>query len=265
MSQLSHQDFSRALSLLEDLRPRSGNLAELARSGVRALPSFIPSEITTLSICNLRTGHREVVAAPGAALSTAEIESFDHHFHEHPLVRFHGVGQRLVTHRISDSLSQSEFRRTGLYNDYYRRIGIHHAIAVPLMLEHDILVSFVLNRARSDFSDREREWLDLVRPYLARMVRGAGSLVEELLPTPPADTAGIGRRQSRNATSLTPREHDVMRWLASGKADREIGKILNISARTVQKHLEHIYVKLGVESRTAAVMRSRGILPDIAP
>lgn len=47
-----------------------------------------------------------------------------------------------------------------------------------------------------------------------------------------------------------------MRWLSCGKTDADIAALLAISPRTVQKHLEHIYVKLGVETRTAAVMRS---------
>ena len=56
------------------------------------------------------------------------------------------------------------------------------------------------------------------------------------------------------ATGLTPREGGVMHWLACGKPDAEIAALLPISPRTVQKHLEFIYVKLGVKTRTAAVV-----------
>jgi len=55
---------------------------------------------------------------------------------------------------------------------------------------------------------------------------------------------------------LTPREREVLAWLASGKTDREIAEILGRSVRTVHKHLEHLYAKLGVETRTAAVLRA---------
>lgn len=51
---------------------------------------------------------------------------------------------------------------------------------------------------------------------------------------------------------LTPREADVLVWVAKGKTNRDIGDILGMSPRTVNKHLEHIYVKLGVETRSAA-------------
>jgi DNA-binding CsgD family transcriptional regulator len=58
---------------------------------------------------------------------------------------------------------------------------------------------------------------------------------------------------------LTTREHEVLRWLAAGKTNAEIAQILGTSARTVQKHLEHIFVKLGVETRTAAIARALGL------
>jgi len=52
--------------------------------------------------------------------------------------------------------------------------------------------------------------------------------------------------------ALTPRQLDVLTWIAHGKTNRDIGDILGMSPRTVNKHLEHIYVKLGVETRAAA-------------
>ncbi len=51
---------------------------------------------------------------------------------------------------------------------------------------------------------------------------------------------------------LTAREGEVLSWLSKGKANRDIAQILGLSPRTVDKHLEQIYAKLGVENRTAA-------------
>lgn len=51
---------------------------------------------------------------------------------------------------------------------------------------------------------------------------------------------------------LTPRETEVLSWLAKGKTNRDIADILGMSHRTVNKHLEHIFEKLGVETRSAA-------------
>jgi DNA-binding response OmpR family regulator len=70
-----------------------------------------------------------------------------------------------------------------------------------------------------------------------------------------ATSANNGASQaaaSLDQYQLTPRETDVLTWVAKGKTNRDIGEILGMSPRTVNKHLEHIYVKLGVETRAAA-------------
>jgi DNA-binding CsgD family transcriptional regulator len=54
--------------------------------------------------------------------------------------------------------------------------------------------------------------------------------------------------------SITDREREVLALVAGGKTNSEIAEVLAISARTVQKHLEHIFQKLGVETRTAAAI-----------
>lgn len=54
------------------------------------------------------------------------------------------------------------------------------------------------------------------------------------------------------AFRLTAREAEVLHWVTQGKTNRDIGEILGTSPRTVTKHLEHVFEKLGVETRTAA-------------
>jgi DNA-binding NarL/FixJ family response regulator len=58
--------------------------------------------------------------------------------------------------------------------------------------------------------------------------------------------------------ALTPRETEVLSWLAKGKTNRDIAEILVLSHRTVNKHLEHIFEKLGVETRSAAAALASG-------
>ncbi len=56
----------------------------------------------------------------------------------------------------------------------------------------------------------------------------------------------------RARLSLTAREAEVLSWIARGKSNRDIGEILGISPRTVNKHLEQIFTKLGIENRASA-------------
>lgn len=72
-------------------------------------------------------------------------------------------------------------------------------------------------------------------------------------------------RKHGNSSSddgLTPRETEVLHWIAQGKSNKEIGQILHMECATVGKHLERIYPKLGVDNRTAAaavfLRRERG-------
>jgi len=57
---------------------------------------------------------------------------------------------------------------------------------------------------------------------------------------------------------LTPRESEVLHWVREGKTNKDIGTILRASSRTVGKHLERVFAKLGVETRTAAAARAHG-------
>lgn len=82
------------------------------------------------------------------------------------------------------------------------------------------------------------------------------------------ETMLLLEQRSVNATApsrlanaaLTPREIEVLSWLAKGKTNRDIGDILGMSHRTVNKHLEHIFEKLGVETRAAAAALATGHL-----
>jgi DNA-binding NarL/FixJ family response regulator len=65
----------------------------------------------------------------------------------------------------------------------------------------------------------------------------------------PTDAAAS---QRVTEAQLTPRETEVLSWVAKGKTNRDVADILGMSPRTVNKHLEHVFEKLGVETRAAA-------------
>lgn len=253
---LTRTDLRGAFAFLGSMAEAASDPAAYAAVGVRQLPGLVASELTTLSICHLDTGRRDVVGFPDPRLSVADRACFDRHFDAHPLVRFHGHGRGRGAHRISDSVPFARFRHTALYHEYYRRIGIDHAIALPLLADGRLLVSFVLNRRGRDFSDRERCVLDLVGASLARLF----AALRDAEQARGAAALPLSQRVAATAR-LTLREREVLRWLARGKTDRDIGAILGCSHRTVQKHLQRAYPKLGVETRTAAAMRWLGSDP----
>lgn len=87
----------------------------------------------------------------------------------------------------------------------------------------------------------------LVRSIFDGQMRELTLLFEERVERSAGELSSIG---------LTPREAEVLILMSRGKTDREIAVLCAISVRTVQKHAEHLYIKLGVETRTAAVMEA---------
>ena len=257
MNHLTRNDYAGALRVLARIEAQAGDINSFARAAVLALHDYVACELTTLSIRDLRTGHRQVIDLPGVRLGGAQIECLDRNFFEHPLPRHHGIEGGLLTRGLSELVSRNDFQRSALHGGDRRRIGLEYTIAVPLFRDRRTLVSLELNRRGHDFDQRDRERLDLLRPHLAFLYRHACKALATVpgesplpFPTEPPDL---------DPPELTPRESEVMHWLACGKTDTEIAALLSISPRTVQKHLEHIYVKLGVETRTAAVMRALAV------
>jgi DNA-binding NarL/FixJ family response regulator len=88
-------------------------------------------------------------------------------------------------------------------------------------------------------------------PELKLYYMGNAGPNEFLLRLAKDTSAGLPAEFS-SELGLTTREGEVLSWLSKGKTNRDIAQILGLSPRTVDKHLEQIYAKLGVENRTAA-------------
>jgi DNA-binding CsgD family transcriptional regulator len=224
----------------------------LVRAVVERLPRLVDSELTTLSICDLREGTRRVVSWPRDAIAANDQDCFNRLIKTHPLVRFHSTHADGGARRISDCPDWTRFRRGELFGDYYRCIGIDHVVAVPVVASPGLVMSYVLNRRSRDFDDRECTLLDAMRPALANLYRFASWAGAPSQPGPPAESP------------LTTREEEVLRWVAAGKSDKQVAIALGTSVRTVHKHLENVYAKLGVSNRTAAAMRLEGMRRQLA-
>ncbi len=228
MSHLSRSDYASALRVLAQVEAQAGDPVSFARATEKALNDYVGAELTSFSICDLVSG---------------EASCLDRHFFEPPLAGPHVVDGEQPA------------------GDHLRHIEQEHVIAVPLFKSQKTLVSVVLKRRGLAFDERDRERLDLLRPHLAFLYQHASKarsaeISMGMPPLPRRADVDLTAMAVADPSGLTPREGEVMHWLSCGKTDAEIAALLSISPRTVQKHLEHVYVKLGVETRTAAVMRA---------
>jgi DNA-binding CsgD family transcriptional regulator len=172
---------------------------------------------------------------PGDAISLALWEAFTSHMLEHPLIRHYAAGERSAR-RLSDATGTRAFHRLGLYLEFFRPLSIEHQLTLGLSGPPGRLVGISLNRARRDFLDEELLLANLLRPHLE-----AGELAV---------------RRSAARSALTTREREVVDLVAAGATNAAVAEALIVSPGTVKKHLDNIYAKLGVGSRTEAVARA---------
>ena len=346
MKSLSHQDLCAALESVRFLHSDVSAASLPARLSV-AVSNLIKSEITAFDgfgSDNNFTG--KIWYDPVDSVSDEELQIFAAHTHEHPFFVELLVEKKVEALKISDYLTQQQFHRTGIYNEYYRKVGVHRQMAIALHVSPELLVTCALSRSRQDFDDRERELLMLIAPHLVAAFRNAkafdklesdrkyllfavsqglivlnaegkikfandlavrllekyfGKFETDTLPSdlrryseaqscltndeeffaPPAlfrvrlENSELQIRFALDFTvqeltllleekiyklaqdflvlGLTERESEVLYWIGQGKTDGEIAALCRMKIRTAQKHAEHIFTKLGVETRTAAI------------
>jgi len=162
----------------------------------------------------------------------------------------HGVGQR--EHRalkLSDFLTRRQRRKLEFYWYVWRPLGIDDSLRVWLPAPAGRARVVYLERAKRDFSERDRALLELLRPSLVKVQQAA-----------------YDRRRAKKsaAKALTKREREILGWIARGSTSRQIAAILHLSPHTVRKHTENILGKLDVSTRSAAVARAFPALEPVS-
>jgi DNA-binding CsgD family transcriptional regulator len=178
-----------------------------------------------------------------------QVRRLSQHFPSHPFTRAVQEQEKPTAVRLSDFYSMRELRNQPFYRDLYEPAGIDKCLAIGWPTGRG-MVFLNANRGPDsrDFSDRDRQLMELVRPHFEQARRAS-----ERTSTP----SPLATEQLRDRR-LTPREIEVARWLSRGKTNAEIAVILLMQPRTVEKHVERILVKLGVENRTSAALLIRG-------
>ena len=349
-----------------DLRALQGCVAELYEVGglnvfrnrvVRIITSIVPGDLTVYAEVDLR-GRKVALnqeAEAGLGLRDGS-RVFAAHMGDLPLFTAYRRGEASAV-KISDFLTQRQFHRTALYNEFYRRIGIEYHASKGLPGPSGLVTAISILRRRKDFTERDRIVLNLLGPHLNQSYRNAATITrlenelallrngvealnngvvimagdgrvgamtsrarhwiadyfddpprggllpktlrewvrqgdaqlasrdEAVVPRVPMRVERGGRHLSvrlvgdgddrllllserhsdprpdlLGSLGLSRREAEVLAWVAEGKTNAEVAQMLGTSVRTIDKHLEHVFRKLGVETRTAAASRARAVL-----
>jgi DNA-binding CsgD family transcriptional regulator len=170
-----------------------------------------------------------------------------------PLLRWYWVTRSTapqILGRVPSAVARPEIVEE--WSAFARPLGITHQLALPLLVASGV-EAYVVSRPDDDYDDADADLAALVLPALSALVRQRGVL----------ETVSAARYDPVRSLGLTERELAVLTLLGDGLTAVAIAHRLRTSPRTVQKHLERLYRKLGVRDRLMAVQRARdsGILP----
>jgi DNA-binding CsgD family transcriptional regulator len=243
---VSLETLQRAVSLVDSLAELDdpGRFAAIVLPGLAGL---VGCDVLTYNEIGPAPGQTSYADYPAGALDPTTQAAFAAHVHEHPLVNHYratGSGEPVM---ISDFLSLDRFHRLGIYAEFFRGISVEHQLAISLPGPDERVIGVALSRGGRDFSGQDRALLGVLRaPLIAALLRARSR-----------QQAGqaLGAVAGGALAGLTDREIAVLRLVAAGRTNSAIAHELRLSPRTVAKHLEHVYRKLGVSSRAAAVSR----------
>jgi DNA-binding CsgD family transcriptional regulator len=188
---------------------------------------------------------RLMASYPGPLLDEQTAAALEKHAQDFPLTRHTRPGGDGRPIRRSDLQSRRSFRRSGMYADVASKVGVDEMLAMALKTGN-VHVCVSLNRSSPDFTPAAVDLLTQLQPLLTRRVaRLAASRVDRPAVSERMDWPG--------RADLTTRQQQVLGLVTAGLTDAAIGRRLGCSPRTVDKHLEHIYRRLGVSCRTAAI------------
>jgi DNA-binding CsgD family transcriptional regulator len=235
------------------------DLAEFHAGLLRGLMRVVPSDAASLNDVGPEPGDVSVVRIPEGPPELFAL--FARLKDQNPIVaHFATRGDGRAT-RFSDLVGAEELRSLELYRRVYEPMGLHHQIAFTLPSGPRRILGVALSRGAPDYSDAERDLLNRARPILIQAFRAATE--HDRLRRALADLTGvsdlIGPLQS---AGLTAREAEVLRLAALGNTSKRIAAQLETSDKTVNKHLERCYRKLGVHSRAEAAARLWALAAD---
>jgi DNA-binding CsgD family transcriptional regulator len=141
-------------------------------------------------------------------------------------------------------------RRLPIHRAVYAPVGVGHQLAFTLPSAHGEMLAVALVREDEPFTEDERAALDRARPFLIQLYRNATALTALRLAAEQRRPESVERRLA--GAGLTRREAEIVRLVASGASNAQIADELTVSVRTVHKHLENAFRKLGVRSRSEA-------------
>ena len=152
---------------------------------------------------------------------------------------------RPVQH-VKDVLPRRQWLQNPFYVEVFAPDHLDGHIKMELSGHSDDFITLNILRTGPAFSQADANLLTLLHPHLKQAYQNAYMLEDTGL-------FSTSEQPLESVPRLSHRETEIIDWVAAGKSNEEIATLLQISTNTVKTHLKRMFVKLGVENRTAAV------------
>jgi len=236
VTQIRERDARALLDIVHEGAHATGT-APIPERVLRAIAELVPSDACVgYQEADVSGAFRvvEVLEVVGEPPSRAVEEATREFGWQNPLhCRLHARHDGVL--RLSDVLTRRQRRKLEYDAAVWRVHGIDDGLRMWLPAPKGRARSIYVERSGADYTHRERTLFALLRPHLLRMRANVES-----------------RRRVAGARGITPREAEILGWLARGMTNAEIARQLFISRHTVRKHVENIFEKLAVHTRTEA-------------
>ena len=231
--------------------------AEFLCATAESVGGLLPADSLGWMAVHTRSGEAEAYGT-GAAVRPEVIAAFARVAGSHPMLQsYQDCPWDITPRRMSDLMPLREWRSHPVYAEALTLLGTEHQHQATINVtpfRDGSCSGWAFMRAGRDFTDGEMVTAVRLQPVLMALnqatVRAFGRTDPGLGP-PASRRAEAGER-----AGLTPRETRVLELLATGLTADAIGHLCRISPRTVRKHLENIYAKLGCHDRLMAVRRA---------
>jgi DNA-binding CsgD family transcriptional regulator len=249
---LNARDLRRALDVVRELN-EAGQDAEVSVGGLAKLGGLVGCDVTSCT----RTEHaaRRLVdtVTDRPEHNLLHNPEFGDHARQHPGFAAYRAGRLSLGSSVAltDLADMRTLRKLPLYTDFYRPRGTVDQLLCVVQVDNQQGSVLTFSRSRSGFSPRDRALVDLLAPHVAQALAW-----QERLAAARSTNRHDERVQQTLArwSMLTPRQRQVAEQLSRGATDWEIARSLGISPRTVHKHLEQIYRKLGLTNRAGLMV-----------
>lgn len=231
---------------MELYRPGLG-LGNFASRTIRFLDQLVPSEFVVFGSLDTATQNLDLGLNESVPQFPAAMEAFGELMRKYPLYCWDpGVNDGKPFTR-SDFFSKRQFMQTDMFAEVYKLLGIDDHCAVWIPDTPGEVCFYGIERLRGkDYSMEERVMLELAQQHLsnARQLAQTRNRIGHRGARPEA----LARR------GLTPREAEVLTWLAEGKSNEEIAILLQLQLYTVKGYVKTIFQKIGAPNRLAAAL-----------